>query len=133
MSDSTTQSVLFPALISKPVLAAFDQAHSSADGGGLLLKAVDERLGLSAKLASCLRDGRESGKVRHEIEELFRQRMFAIALGYPDCNDARVLCEDPIHKMLVGRTPLSGDLLASQSTLARFRGRTALIAPRLRH
>ncbi len=52
MSESTTQSVLFPNLISKPILAAFDQAHSSSDGGGLLLKAVDEQLGLSAKLAN---------------------------------------------------------------------------------
>lgn len=123
MSNTTTQSVLFPDQFPKPglaVFAAFDQAHSSTDGGGLLLKAIDERLGLSAKLASCLRDARESGKVRHEIEELFRQRMFAIALGYPDCNDARVLADDPIHMMLVGRTPLTGDSLASQSTLSRF-------------
>jgi len=120
MLDSTTQSVLFPALISKPIWAAFDQAHSSSDGGGLLLKGIDERLELSEKLASCLRDGRESGKVRHEIQELFRQRMFAIALGHPDCNDARTLADDPIHKILVGRAPLSGDPLASQSTLSRF-------------
>jgi hypothetical protein len=86
----------------------------------VLLKAVDEGLGLSARLASCLRDGRDPGKIRHEIEELFRQRMFAIALGYPDCNDARVLANDPIHKMMVGRTPISGDALASQPTLSRF-------------
>ena len=84
MSNHTTQSVLFPTLISKPIVAAFDQTHSSADGGGLLLKGIDERLGLSERLASCLRDGREPGKVRHEIQELFRQRMFAIALGHPD-------------------------------------------------
>ena len=84
MSNHTTQSVLFPTLISKPIVAAFDQTPSSADGGGLLLKGIDERLGLSERLASCLRDGREPGKVRHEIQELFRQRMFAIALGHPD-------------------------------------------------
>jgi hypothetical protein len=120
MSDSTTQSVLFPHLISKPVLAAFDQVHSSSDGGGLLLKAVDEQLGLSAKLTGCLRDDREAGKVRHDLEELLRQRLFAIALGHPDCNDARVLAHDPIHKMLAGRTPISGESLASQSTLSRF-------------
>ena len=120
MSESTTQSVLFPELISKPVIAAFDQAHSSSDGGGLLLKAVDEGLGLSTGLSECLRDGREASKVRHEIEEILRQRVFAIALGHPDCNDARDLADDPIHKMLAGRTPLSGDSLASQSTLCRF-------------
>lgn len=120
MSESTTQSVLFPHLISKPVLAAFDQAHSSSDGGGLLLKAVDEQLGLSAKLAKCLRDDREAGKVHHDLSEILRQRLFAIALGHPDCNDARVLAHDPIHKMLAGRSPISGESLASQSTLSRF-------------
>jgi hypothetical protein len=120
MSESTTQSVLFHSLLSKPVVAAFDQAHSSIDGGGLLLKAIDERLGLSAKLVDCLRDGREAGKVQHEMVEILRQRLFAIALGHPDCNDARVLADDPIHKMLAGRAPISGDRLASQSTLSRF-------------
>lgn len=120
MSESTAQSVLFPNLISKPVVSAFDQAHSSADGGALLLKAVDEKLELSARLADGLRDGREPGKVQHEFVEVLRQRMFAIALGHPDCNDARVLAHDPIHKMLVGRTPISGASLASQSTLSRF-------------
>ncbi len=120
MSKLTTQSVLFPHLISKPILAAFDQEHSSADGGGLLLKAVDEELGLSAKLAACLRDEREAGKVRHRLDEIFAQRLFGIALGYPDCNDAQVLAHDPIHKMMAGRAPLSGDRLASQATLSRF-------------
>ncbi len=120
MSESTTQSVLFPDLISKSLVMAFDQAQSSADGGGLLLKAIDERLGLSAKLVDCLRDGREAGKVQHELVEILQQRIFAIALGHPDCNDARVLADDPIHKMLAGRAPISGASLASQSTLSRF-------------
>jgi len=120
MSECTTQSVLFPELMSKTVVAAFDQAHSSADGGGLLLKAIDERLGLSTKLAACLRDVRDPRKVQHERVEVLRQRLFGIALGHPDCNDARVRADDPIHKMLVGRTPISGDRLASQSTLSRF-------------
>ncbi len=88
MSDTTTQSVLNPDQISEPVVAVFDQAHSSSGGGGVLLKATDERLGLSAELSSCLCDRRESGKVRHEFEQLFLQRMFAIVLGDPDCNDA---------------------------------------------
>ena len=68
----------------------------------------------------CLRDGRESGKVQHELVEILQQRLFAIALGHPDCNDARVLADDPIHKMLAGRAPISGASLASQSTLSRF-------------
>jgi hypothetical protein len=101
-------------------VAAFDQAHSSSDGGGLLLKAIDEGLGLSVKLADCLRDDRDVSRVQHGTCEILRQRLFGIALGHPDCNDAHVLADDPIHKMLVGRTPISGPALASQSTLSRF-------------
>jgi hypothetical protein len=120
MSDSSVHTVSFPDLVSKRIVCAFDQAHSSADGGALLLKAVDGQLGLSEKLAECLRDGRQAGKVRHGLSELVQQRLFAIALGHPDGNDANELAEDPIHKMLVGRSPVQGDRLASQSTVSRF-------------
>jgi hypothetical protein len=118
--ESTTQSVLFPDVFSKPVVAKLDEERSSSDGGALLLKAIDERLGLSKALAGCLRDSRQAGKVTHEKIELMRQRIFAIALGYPDGNDARELSDDPLHKLAVGRDPVHGGSLASQPTLSRF-------------
>ena len=49
--DTTRQSVLFPDLFKKPLVVKFDQPHSSSDGGAILLKACDERLGLSERLA----------------------------------------------------------------------------------
>lgn len=118
--DTTTQCLLFPDLFGKPVIVRFDQHHGSSDGGAVLLKAIDSRLGLTERLAGCLRDRRDSSKISHELEELFSQRVFAIACGYPDGNDAARLAEDPIHKMLVGRDPIDGDALASQPTLSRF-------------
>ena len=118
--DITTQCLLFADLFRKPVVAEFDQVHGSSDGGAVLLKAVDRRLGLTERLAGCLRDRRDPGKIDHEIEELLSQRVFAIACGYPDGNDAARLSGDPIHKMLVGRDPIDGDALASQPTLSRF-------------
>ena len=118
--DSTAQSVLFPALIDKRLVAQFDQPHGSSDGGAVLLKACDERLGLTKRLSGCLADDREPGKIRHTLEELIRQRVFAIACGYADCNDAARLAEDPIQKLLVGRDPIAGEALASQPTLSRF-------------
>ncbi|MGH9365420.1 MAG: IS1380 family transposase [Thermoanaerobaculia bacterium] len=130
MADLTTQqSVLFPEILGKPLVAKFDQTYGSSDGGAILLKAADERLHLSEHLAACLRDRRQPGKVTHEAVEMFRQRLFAIACGYADCNDAARLADDPIHKMLVGRDPIDGDPLASQPTLSRFENavsRTAL-------
>jgi len=112
--------VLFPDLLRRPIVVKFDQPHASSDGGAILLKACDQRLGLTERLAACINDGRQVGKVEHTIRDLVRQRLFGIACGYADCNDAARLAEDPIQKLLIGRDPLSGAALASQSTLSRF-------------
>ena len=121
MRDGTTQQrVLFAELFEKPVVAQFDQPHSSSDGGAVLLKACDERLRLTERIAACFPDERQPGKVKHTLHDLVRQRVFAIACGYADCNDAARLADDPIHKALVDRDPLEGAALASQPTLSRF-------------
>jgi len=117
---NTTQCLLFPGIFPKPVVAEFDQRHGSSDGGALLLKAADQRYGLIAGLAACLRDERQASKIDHTLEELLAQRVFAIACGYPDANDAARLAADPIHKLLLGRDPVAGNDLASQPTLSRF-------------
>ena len=119
-NDSTTLRVLFPELFGKRVVAQFDRPHGSSEGGAVLLKACDERLGLTERLSQCLGDEREPGKIRHTLEDLIRQRVFAIACGYADCNDAARLAEDPIQKLLVGRDPVAGEALASQPTLSRM-------------
>lgn len=117
---TTRQTVLFPDLFNKPLVASFDQPHATSDGGAILLKAADRRFGLIERLAACVPDARQAGKIDHAIEEMIGQRIFALACGYPDCNDAARLGEDPIHKLLVGRDPIEGSALASQPTLSRF-------------
>ncbi|MGH7357472.1 MAG: IS1380 family transposase [Candidatus Rokuibacteriota bacterium] len=104
----------------QPVVARFDQPHASSDGGALLLKALDDRLGVTARLARSLRDGRQAGKIDHALIELVRQRVYGIACGYADCNDAARLAQDPVHKLLLERDPFAGADLASQATLSRF-------------
>jgi hypothetical protein len=116
----TKQGVLFKGLSKKALVACFDQEHGSSDGGAVLLKACDERLGLSAAMAGCLQDDRQQAKVEHSYQELFQQRMFGIACGYTDGNDAARLAGDPVFKLLAGRDPVSGSALASQPTLSRF-------------
>src|SRR5881628_866794 len=106
--------------ISRPIIARFDQPHASSDGGAVLLKAVDDRLGLTWRLASAIRDRRQAGKVAHPLRDLLRQRVFGLACGYADCNDAARLVDDPIHKLLLERDPLEGAALGSQPTLSRF-------------
>lgn len=113
----------------QPVVARFDQAHASSDGGAVLLKAVDARLGVTERLAASLTDTRQRGKVQHDLVELVRQRVYGIACGYADCNDVARVAADPIHKLLLDRDPLDGAALASQATLSRFEnavGRDAL-------
>ena len=51
---------------------------------------------------------------------MLAQRVYGIACGYADANDAARLAEDPVHKLLVGRDPVEGADLASQPTLSRF-------------
>jgi hypothetical protein len=104
----------------KRVVAKFDAAHTSTDGGAVLLKALDRQLGVTAAVTSCLRDRRQPGKVQHELVELVQQRIFGLVCGYADCNDAARLIDDPIHKWLLDRDPLTGPPLASQATLSRF-------------
>lgn len=106
--------------ISKKVDADFDGGDLTSDGGSLLLGEADRLMGLTERTAACIRDVREEGKVWHQVTDLLRQRIFQIACGYEDCNDADSLRKDPALKLLAGRCPDSGRDLASQPTLSRF-------------
>ncbi len=106
----------------KPMVARFDQPEASTDGGLVLLKAVDTALGLTARLAACMDDAREPGKVRHEAVELLQQRIFGLCAGYADCNDAARLTDDPIHKLMLDRDPISGLPTHGQQEFAFFNG-----------
>jgi hypothetical protein len=117
---NTTQCVLFPDLFGKSVAVRFDEEQGSSDGGAILLKAAAERLGLIERLSKSLGDKRDPERVRHGLDELVAQRVYGIACGYADGNDAARLADDPVHKLLVGRDPVGGDALASQPTLSRF-------------
>jgi hypothetical protein len=118
--STTTPCLLFPELFDRPLTTRFDVPNASSDGGAVLLKAADRRLGLIPRLAGALVDERQGGKVRHALADLLAQRIYGLALGYEDANDAARLAHDPMHKLLLGRDPVTGDALASQPTLSRF-------------
>jgi hypothetical protein len=86
----------------------------------VLLRAADQRLQLTARMARCLTDGRDPDRVTHPLADLVAQRVFGIACGYPDANDGDRLADDPIQKLLLGRHPVDGQGLASQPTVSRF-------------
>lgn len=104
----------------KAITAAFDGGDVSTDGGLMLVREADSCLGLTAKLAGCVRDRRQGSKVSHSVWDMLAQRVYQIACGYEDCNDADDLRQDGIFKTAIGRLPQSGQDLASQPTLSRF-------------
>ena len=103
-----------------PVEVRFDAPHISSDGGLLLLRQIDDRLGLTARIAACIPDERDPAKVEHPRHEQVQQRVFQILGGYEDCNDADSLRNDPMFKAVCGRDTNDGMGLSSQPTLSRF-------------
>lgn len=106
--------------VRRPVVVEFDAELASTDGGLPLLKALDERLGLTAALAEAFRDRRDPAKVEHTVHDLLRQRIYGLACGYEDANDAARLAHDPVHKLALDRDPVDGRALAAQPTISRF-------------
>jgi hypothetical protein len=117
MSDSLFE-MQFPPVAHRQVVSRFDGGEITSDAGLLMLSAADRKLRLTERLAGEIVDTRESGKVRHEVADLLRERIFAIAAGYEDANDLDDLCRDPALLLSCGK-PI-GHSLASQPTLSRF-------------
>ena len=119
----------FPAVGGKPVHVGFDGGRLTSDAGILLLAAIEQHLKIAERLAACIEDRRDPGRVQHGLAEMIRYRALLIAAGYPDGNDCDALKSDPAFKMAVGRLPESGEDLCSQPTISRLEnlpGATAL-------
>lgn len=101
-----------------PLSVAFDGPQLTSDGGLCWLSVVDTALELCGALAQHIPEWRHT-PVRHSLETLVRQRIFQIACGYEDQNDAATLRSDPLLKLVCGRLPAEADR-ASQPTLSRL-------------
>ncbi len=119
MEKVTTQSD-FPFGDGRRVRAQFDAPEISSDGGAVLLRQADRRLGLIESIAAVLPDSRDPRYVTQPLEDLVRQRVLQICLGYEDCNDATTLRGDPVLKTCCDRDPLLDPDLGSQPTLSRL-------------
>lgn len=98
-----------------------DVPNLSSDGGALLLRKVDEKIGLTASFAPLLEDRRDPDRIQHPRLEQMRQRAYQIALGYQDCNDGDWLRHDPVLQLACGA---EGKKLSAQPTLSRFENAT---------
>ena len=100
--------------------ARFDGGALSSDGGVLVLREIEHKLGISDVLASCLADHRDPARTQHSYASVIRARVMAIACGYEDCDDMDALRHDPALKMACERAPDAELGLASQPTLSRL-------------
>lgn len=116
----TQQGVLFQDVFEKTIEACFSDEKLSTDGGSILLKAAERRMGLIEAMSDTLSDSRMPGKVDHSVGSLLAQRIYSIALGYPDGNDAARLRDDGMLKLLCDQNPGSDGSLGSQPTISRF-------------
>ncbi len=118
MRDSATV-IQLPLLPHKPVAVDFDGGDLSSDAGLLPLALADQQMQLTQRLAAAVADPRDPDRIAHSMHDLFRERIYLIAQGYEDANDANSMRHDPLLKLAVGRSPEEPPL-ASQSTLSRW-------------
>lgn len=98
------------------VEASFDGGHVTSDGGVLLLREAERRLGLLERVGRALGDSRRSKSCEHSVVSMLRQRVFGLCLGYEDLNDHDTLRHDLALQTGVGQAKA----LASSPTLCRF-------------
>jgi len=120
MTKCRVEELEFPGLNGKRVEGNFQGGEVSSDGGLMLIKQIDRRLGLTKKLNRSLKDPRKSELIKHRQIDLLRQRIYGLALGYEDLND-----HDSLRKDLIWQTAVESEKpLASSPTLCRLEGRT---------
>lgn len=119
MSQSATAAIAFSGVGPIPLEVDFLGGRLTSDGGLPWLAEADAALGLVAALAAVIPDWRKR-RERHDLPTLLAQRIYQIACGYEDQDDADDLRIDPLLKQVCGRLPESGADLASQPTFSRL-------------
>ena len=115
MQKNSRKKIRFTSSKRRSIEGAFDGGEVSSDGGLVLIREADRRLGLLNAVARKLEDGRQAGKVRHSAATLIRQRVMALCAGAEDLNDTQQLQHDPVHQLAVG-----AEAFGSAPTLSRF-------------
>ena len=123
MSECNEESLVFSRTHSKNVVADFLGGRLTTDGGALLLREVDLKIGLSKALDQAIPDPRLPEMIVHDQQSMLTQRIMAIALGYEDLNDHQTLRTDPVLQLAAGKQPEPDATLASPSTLCRLENR----------
>ncbi len=119
MTKCTTEQFEFPGLKRRQIVSQFSGGAITSDAGGILLRQIDRRIGLTKSILGVLHDPRRQRSCAHSLLSLIRQRVYGIALGYEDLNDHQTLRNDPAFQTSIEQ----GRELASASTLCRLENR----------
>ena len=130
MTQCSQGGLEFQKLAGRDVIVNFDGGKVTSDAGGVLLREVETRFGFLRQFARCFSDFRDPDRIEHTLEELLKQRIYALCLGYEDLNDHDRLRFDPLLAVLVDkkdpegltrhRAEDRGKALAGKSTLNRL-------------
>src|SRR5262247_508618 len=121
MPYATPQQLRFPPLAGSTIRADFAGGALSSDFGALLLRGIDRQIGLTERLAAAVQDKRHPSSIDHPLHDLLAQRIYQIASGYADGNDANSLRHDPLLKLSMERPALEPTQdLASAPTFSRL-------------
>jgi hypothetical protein len=121
MFYSSPTQLCFPPIAGQTIRADFEGGALSSDFGGLLLRGIDRQIGLTERFAAAIHDKRHPSYIDHPLRDLLAQRIYQIAAGYADANDANRLRRDPLFKLGVDRPPLDPTHdLASAPTFSRL-------------
>jgi hypothetical protein len=129
-ADCRSVQLEFQALGARRVEGRFDAGRVSSDGGALLLREAEARLGWMERFSRCFVDYRCRERIEHPLETLIRQRVVGLAQGYEDLNDHDELRDDALMALAAGQPDLvgarrrrpqdRGHALAGKSTLNRL-------------
>src|SRR5215472_12300256 len=119
MTQCNQNEFSFAPHFSRQVSARFSERQLSTEGGGLLLRESDRKIGLLSRVSKCFSDHRQPWLIEHQLGELLAQRIYGLALGYEDLNDHEELRRDPLLALVAGKRKLE-EPLAGKSTLNRL-------------
>jgi hypothetical protein len=119
MTECTQTFFPFEAHFSRQVVGQFAGDRLTTEGGSLLLRQAERKIGLLRRVAACFTDYRQPERIEHRLEEMLAQRIYGLALGYEDLNDHEQLRQDPMLGVLAGKKDLE-EPLAGKSTLNRL-------------
>jgi len=123
LTDRTPKQFKFSVEKSRPVVVNFKGGQVTSDAGLSLIAEIDRKLQITSQFARCFQDYRQPNRIDHSIENLIKQRIYGLVMGYEDLNDHEELRHDPMFALVLGkRIGLENEpvILAGKSTLNRL-------------